>query len=301
MLDMTVRIGALALKNPVILASGTAGSADELAPLVKLDRLGAVVAKTVTKNPREGNPPPRTVETASGLVNAIGLANEGIDAFIAEKLPKLAAAGATIIMSVAGFGDDEWPELAAKSDSAAAVSAIELNLSCPNLGEEKLCAQDAARVAAVVAKARAAAKKPLIAKLTPNVTDIAEIAKAAEGAGADAITVANTLQALAVDWRGKRSLLGAPQGGLSGPAVKPHILYLVRRAASAVKIPVIASGGIMTAEDACEYFCVGAAAVQVGTATFVDPAAAIKILAGIESLLSSIGVAKLSDYIGAYK
>jgi dihydroorotate dehydrogenase (NAD+) catalytic subunit len=300
MANLEVTIGSLTLKNPVMLASGTSGTGDELHGLLQLDRVGAVVTKTVTLEPREGNPPPRTVETASGMVNAIGLANIGADAFIAEKLPLLVATGATVITSIAGFAEEEWGQLAAKMDAAEGVSAIELNLSCPNLGEEKLIAQDPAQITAAVSGARAATSKPIIAKLTPNVTDIVETAVAAAGAGADAVTVANTLQALVVDWRRKKSRLGAPQGGFSGPAVKPHILYLVSRAAAGVSIPVIASGGIMTVEDVCEYLCVGASAVQIGTATFVDPSAAMNILDKLEPLLASLGAENLADYVGSF-
>ncbi|MHC4662790.1 MAG: dihydroorotate dehydrogenase [Planctomycetota bacterium] len=301
MANLEIAIGSLTLKNPVMLASGTAGSADELAPFMKLDAVGAVVSKTVTKDAREGNPPPRTVEVAAGLVNAIGLANEGVDAYLAESLPKLAATGATVVASIAGFADDEWAELAAKVDADDAVKAVELNLSCPNVGVEVLCSQDPGNVTVAVSKARASTAKPLIAKLTPNVTDISVVAKAAAEAGADAITVGNTLQAVVVDWKNKKSRLGALSGGLSGPAIKPHMLFLVQKAARAVSVPVIACGGIMSAEDAMEALCVGASAVQVGTATFVDPGTGLKIAEKLAELLDEAGAKNLSDYVGTFQ
>jgi dihydroorotate dehydrogenase (NAD+) catalytic subunit len=301
MANLEIAIGSLTLKNPVMLASGTAGSSDELAPYMKLDSVGAVVSKTVTKDPREGNPPPRTVEVSAGLVNAIGLANEGVDAYVAESVPKLSATGATVIASIAGFADDEWAELAAKVDSADAVKAIELNLSCPNVGTGPLCAQDPGTVTVAVSKARGATAKPLIAKLTPNITDIAVTAKAAADAGADAVTVGNTLQAVVVDWKKKKSRLGAASGGLSGPAIKPHTLFLVQSAAKAVPVPVIACGGIMTAEDAMEALCVGASAVQVGTATFVDPSTGMKIAEKLSELLDEAGAKNLADYVGTFQ
>ncbi|MFZ5801312.1 MAG: dihydroorotate dehydrogenase, partial [Candidatus Omnitrophota bacterium] len=257
-LDLNVKIGNLKLKNPIMVASGTFGYAEEIRGLLDLKKLGAIVSKTITLRPRRGNSPPRTCETAGGMLNSIGLENPGVEIFIAEKLPYLRKLGVPIIVSIASEANpEEFVKLATRLDKVKGVSAIELNLSCPNLGkskienrESKLIAQDRSATYQTVKAVRKATKKTLVAKLSPNVTDIKEIAKAAQAAGADAVSLINTLVALAVDIETRRPELGNITGGLSGPAIKPVALNMVREVYAAVKIPIIGMGGIMTVEDA---------------------------------------------------
>jgi len=298
------KIGKLTLKNPVMLASGTCGYGSQMRGLADVGALGAVVTKTITLKPRDGNPSPRIVETSAGMINSIGLENMGIDDFISNKAAAFKKLGTVVIASVAGESAREYAELVERISAVNSVAAVEINLSCPNVTHEsrnkkyKLTAQDPDATAAVVRAARKKTKKTLIAKLSPNVTDIKEIARAAEGAGADAITAVNTVFGVSVNAKTRRPNIGAVCGGLSGPAVKPIALYFVRDVSSCVSVPVIGSGGVMTADDAVEFMLCGAAAVQVGTATFVYPDAAVRIVKGLEKYMRENRVKNISSLIG---
>jgi dihydroorotate dehydrogenase (NAD+) catalytic subunit len=298
---MEVALGPLRLRNPVLTASGTCGSGLELLPFADLSRLGGVVGKTVTREPRPGNAPPRTFETAGGMLNSIGLQNPGIDRFVAEVLPKVAEAGYVFVANVAGDSVEDFAALAARIDEAAArhpVAALEANLSCPNVAGGLDFSIDPKLAARVMVAMRGATGLPLIAKLSPNVTDVRPLARACEDAGADAISLVNTYLGAAVDWRGRKPIFGRVLAGLSGPAIKPLALFQVWRASSAVKIPVIGIGGIETGEDALEFLCAGARAVQVGTALFRSPTAAGDVLDGMERLLEEQGVADVNELVG---
>jgi dihydroorotate dehydrogenase (NAD+) catalytic subunit len=284
--DLSVQVGALRLANPVLAASGTFGYGTEFAHLVDLNRLGGIVVKGLSIEPMNGAPPPRLCETPGGMVNAVGLQNMGVRAFVAERLPELRRYTTAVIANVFGHSTEEYVEVIRVLEDADGLAAYELNISCPNV--KKGGAQygtDPALTAEVAAAARQAARKrPLWVKLSPNVTDIAATARAAEGAGADALTVANTYPAMTVDFRTRRSRLGNASGGLSGPAIKPLTLRLVHEVTRAVKVPVIGLGGVETPEDVLEYLVVGAAAVQVGTAHFVDPRATERLVDGLGNL-----------------
>lgn len=296
--DLPINIGKLRLKNPVMAASGTFGI--EYGKLIDLKQLGAYIAKTVTLEPRLGNPPPRIAETAYGMLNSIGLENKGIDDFLKDKLPKLKKTGIPIIASVAGDSSNEYALLARKLNKSG-VSAIELNLSCPNVkhgARAGLIAQDESAVYETVKKSREATNLTLIAKLSPNVTDIAGIALAAEKAGADAVTLVNTFPALALDIETVKPLLGNITGGLSGPAIKPIALKMVRDAYLKLKIPIIGSGGIMDYKDAVEFILCGASAVQIGTASFIDPGAFTDVLDGLKDYMKRKGITGLNGLIG---
>jgi len=305
--DLRVRLGGLRLANPVLVAAGTFGYGLEFSHAVRLDEIGALVTKTVTLKPREGNPPPRLIETASGMLNSVGLQNVGLDAFLSEKLPKLAALPVPVIVSVLGDTLGEIQELCGRLDKEATVAAIEINLSCPNEMRRHdptnkwridMVAQEAGATRDMVEAARRATGKPLIAKLTPDVTDIRPIAQAAEAAGADALTLCNTFTGMSLDPRTRRSRLGALTGGVSGPAIKPLSLYRVWLAHQAVRCPVIGLGGILNEEDALEFFLAGASAVALGTANFRDPAAAVKLVRRLRRRLERDGVASVSELIG---
>jgi len=299
---LNVTVGKLKLKNPVIVASGTWG--EEYESLMNASRLGAIVAKTVTLKPRMGNPPPRIVETAAGMLNSIGLENKGIEDFLKNKLPKLKRFNIPIIASVAGDDASEFRELARILDKAKDVDALELNLSCPNIKyglKEGLIAQDAAATHEVVKAVRGVTRSTVIAKLSPNVTDIGKIAKAAEDAGADAVSLVNTFLGMAVDIDTKRPVLGNVTGGLSGPAIKPIALRMVREVHNKVDIPIIGIGGIMDYKDAVEFFLCGATAIQVGTANFVDPKAALGIIDGLKKYLSQNRISDMRKLIGRLK
>lgn len=287
MVDLSVKIGKLKLKNPVMAGSGTFG--EEYGELVDIRKLGAYVAKTITLLLRTGNPPPRVAETASGMLNSIGLENKGAEYFIKEILPSIKRYKVPVIVSIAGDDAGNFAKLARALEGAGGVDAIELNLSCPNLvrrsSETGIIAQDEKAVYKIVKAVKKATKLTTIAKLSPNVTDITKIAKAAEAAGTDALTVANTFLGMAVDIRTRRPKLGNVMGGLSGPAIKPLSLRMVYQVYGAVKIPVIASGGIMNWEDAVEFILCGASAVQVGTANFTDPSAIVGIADGVKRYL----------------
>jgi dihydroorotate dehydrogenase (NAD+) catalytic subunit len=285
--DLTVQIGALRLRNPILAASGTFGYGLEFAHLVDLNRLGGFVTKGLSREPIEGAPAPRLCETPSGMLNAVGLQNVGVRAFVAEKLPVLRSFDTAVIANVFGYALEDYVEVIRVLEDAEGVAAYELNISCPNVKKGGMqFGGDPGMVAEVVGAARkAAARRPLWVKLSPLVTDIGLIARAAEGAGADALTVANTYPAMAVDFRTRKSRLGSLTGGLSGPAIKPITLRLVWEVRKAVRIPIIGLGGIETVEDVLEYLAVGASAVQVGTASFADPRASERLVDALTNVL----------------
>src|SRR5829696_110455 len=297
--DLSVHLGSLRLSNPVLVASGTFGYARELAGLVDFARLGGIIPKTVTAKPRAGSPPPRTVETASGLLNAIGLDNDGIDHFLAHHLPYLRSLPTAVIGNVAGETEDEFVELAAKMGHAGGLAGVELNLSCPNVSGGVDFATDPPVTKRIVRRCRDACPIPVIAKLTPNVTDVVAVARAAADGGADAVSLTNTLLGLAVDWRRKRPVLGNATGGLSGPAIKPVVLRIVWQVARAKVLPIIAVGGIAAIDDAMEYLVAGASAIQIGTANFYDPTASVRIVDALPAALRELGCDSVRSAIGA--
>jgi len=293
--DLSVSVGALRLSNPVLAASGTFGYGIEFAHLVDLDRLGGIVVKGLSIQPMNGAPPPRMCETPSGVMNAVGLQNVGVRAFVAEKLPALRAYRTAIVANVFGYTVNEYVEVIRVLEDADGLAAYELNVSCPNTARGGIhYGSDPQMIAEVVSAARKVARRPLWVKLAPNVTDIGILARAAEEAGADVLTVANTYPAMSVDFRTRQSRLGSLTGGLSGPAIKPITLRLVYEACHAVKLPVVGLGGIERPEDVLEYLIVGASAVQVGTSNFVEPTACVRILEGVERLCFSEKVFSIS-------
>jgi len=300
--DLSVRLGRLELKNPVLVASGTFGYVREMAAFVNLARLGGVIPKTVTARPRAGNPTPRTVETASGLLNAIGLDNDGIGHFREHHLPYLRTVGTAVIANIAGEDEDQFVAMAEALGGEPGLAAVELNVSCPNVSHGLDLGIDAAAVGRLVRRVRAACPLPLIAKLTPNVTDVVAIAAAAAEGGADAVSLVNTFRGLAVDWRRRRPILANDVGGLSGPAIKPLALRMVWEVARALPgLPVIGVGGIAGADDALEFLVAGASAVQVGTATFYDPTASERLLDDLARSLAGIGAGAVTEVIGTLR
>ena len=290
----------LTLKNPIMTASGTFSNGLEYARLIEVERLGAIVSKGTTLRPRRGNPQQRTVETPAGMLNSIGFQNIGLTALVRDVAPSWARWDLPVIVNILGDTIPEFVELAARLEGVAGVSGLELNVSCPNLDVGGMeFGVDARLAAEVTAATRRATTLPLIVKLTPNVTDIRPIAEAVEAAGADAVCVANTLLGMGIDARRRRPLLNRGVGGLSGPAVKPVILRMVYQAAGRVRIPVIASGGIVSGLDAAEFLVAGASAVQVGTATFRNPRAPLDVLEGLERFLREEGLEDVNDLIGA--
>ncbi len=297
MVDLSVRIGSLTLANPVMPASGT--FADGLVQIVPFDRLGAMVTKTITAEVRGGNPTPRVAEFQNGMLNSIGIPSKGSDYFLRETLPFYHQFGSPLVVSISAPTIDAFSDLA-EQVSVPGVAAIEANISCPNIEEDgKAFAMKARTTETVVTRLRAATQLPLWVKLTPNTSDVATVARAAEGAGADALVVANTILAMAIDIETFRPKLGNIMGGLSGPAVKPIVVRMTYQCAKAVRIPIIGCGGISTAEDAVEYMLAGATAVQVGTATFVRPAAMIDVIDGLAAFCARKGVTRVSDLTGA--
>lgn len=295
--DLSVQLGRLALRNPILTASGTFGYAREMERLVDFSRLGGILPKTVTKLARAGNQPWRTVESSCGLLNSIGLDNDGIDAFIEHHLPYLSRLPTAIIVSIAGSNHDEFVSMAAQLDGRPGVAAIELNISCPNVAHGVDFGADPALCGKLVAACRQATSLPIIAKLTPNVTSIATIARAASEGGADAISLINTVLGMAIDWRKRRPLLGNIVGGLSGPAIKPIALRCVYQAAQAVKTPLIGIGGIATIDDVMEFLVAGATAVQVGTANYYDPTVTVKLVEALPAALLSAGVTCVREIV----
>ena len=299
--DLRVRLGRLTLENPVMTASGTYGKGLEFRSFYAVERLGAVVVKTITSEPRAGNPPPRLVETAGGLLNSIGLENPGIDEYVPVYLPLLRTLRCPVVINIAGHSVDDFAALAARLDPEPGIAGLELNMSCPNVahGMDFSTSPEAAR--AVVAAVKARTGLPLIAKLSPNVTDVRPIAKAAVEAGADAVSLINTFLGMAVDWRRRAPILGRGVGGLSGPAIKPLALRIVRDVSKAIDAPVIGIGGIATADDAMEFFLCGASAVQIGTANYYMPTAAIDVLDGLPPRFAVLKATKLADVVGTLR
>lgn len=309
MSNLRVNVGKVKLKNPVMVASGTFGYADEFKHFLDLKKLGAIVTKTITLEPRRGNPPPRTCETPAGMLNSIGLENPGIDEFIAEKLPSLSKIGIPIIVSIASEEDpEEFIVLARRLDKINKVSAIELNISCPNIkssklqaSSSKLIAQDPKATYNLVGKARKITKKTLITKLSPNVTDIVEIAKAAERAGSDAVSLINTLTGMSIDVETRKPKIATITCGLSGPAIRPIALRMVWEIYQKIKIPIIGMGGIIDTLSALEFFMAGATAISIGTANFVNPKCTIEIIDGIEDYLKKNRINSIKELTGSLK
>ena len=299
MADLKVNIGTLRLKNPVLTASGTFGYGEEFADFVDLTRLGGFIVKGTTLHPREGNPYPRMAETPMGMLNAVGLQNKGVHYFVEHIYPRLKDLDTNVIVNVSGSSVEDYRETAAIINGLENIPAIELNISCPNVKHGGMTFGVHPEAAAeVVSAVRSAYHKTLIVKLTPNVTDITEIAKAVEGAGADSISLINTMLGMAIDAERRKPLLSTVTGGLSGPCVKPVALRMVWQVAKAVKIPVIGLGGICSAKDAIEFMMAGATAIEIGTANFLDPAISIKVRDGVDDWLNAHGCQSVEEIIG---
>ena len=293
-------IGSANFKNRVLVASGTFGYGDETKELVDVAGLGGIVTKSLSWKPRDGNPPRRITETPSGMLNSIGLANIGVHAFIEKKLPYLRTLDTTIVVNIAASSVEEYCDVLRLLDDQEGVDAYEINVSCPNVKEGGLnFGTDCSKTAEITSKLRPLTKKPLLMKLTPNVTHVSEFAKAVESEGADGISLINTLIGMAVDIRTRKPKLSTVTGGLSGPAIKPIALAKVYEAVQAVDIPVIGIGGIVSAEDAIEFLLVGASAVQVGTANFIDPTTGVRVAQGIEEYCRKSGISDVGELVGA--
>lgn len=300
MVDLTVKLGNLTLKNPVMTASGTFGYGEEYADFIDLNRLGGFVVKGTTLLPRQGNPYPRMAETSMGMLNAVGLQNKGVDGFINEIYPRIRHYDSAILVNVSGSTIEDYIETATKINELEFIPGIELNISCPNVKEGGMAFGTSCPSAmAVTSAVREVYKKHLMVKLSPNVTNVAEIAKGVEGAGADSVSLINTLLGMAIDVKTRRPILSTITGGLSGPAVKPIALRMVWQVASAVKIPVVGMGGISSTEDAIEFLLAGASAIQIGTANFIDPTITIKVIDGIKAYMEINGFNSVSDLTGA--
>ncbi len=299
-LDLTTTIGRVSLKNPVLTASGTFGYGREFADYVDLNSLGGVVVKGISLQPRRGNPPPRVVETSCGMLNAIGLENVGVDRFISEKMPALRRYDTAVVVNILGDSIEDYAELCARLDQVDGVSAIEVNISCPNDKKGGVAfGTDAGMAHRLCSEVRKKTGKTLIVKLSPNVTDIALIARAVEDGGADAVSLINTLLGMAIDLRNRKPRLANIVGGLSGPAIKPVALRMVWQTAKAVKIPVIGIGGISSADDALEFLLAGASAIQVGTANFTNPGISGEIAGGIRDYMQEQGFSTVRELIGS--
>lgn len=296
--DLSIQLNRIALKNPVLVASGTFGYAREMAGTIDFAKLGGIIPKTVTRQPRIGNPPPRTIETPSGLLNAIGLDNDGIKHFIEHHLPYLRTLPTAIIPNIAGKNEDEFFEMTAMFKNESGLAALELNLSCPNVSGGIDFAIDAEVTRRIVRGVRNRIDTPIIAKLTPNVTDVVPIAKAAADAGADAVSLVNTFVGMAIDWRRRKPVLGNVTGGVSGPAIKPMVMRIVWQVAKARAIPIIAVGGIATVDDVMEFLVAGASAVQIGTANFYNPTASMRIVDTLPDAMHQLGCERLYELIG---
>lgn len=302
MADLNVKIGGLRLNNPVMTASGTFGYGEEFADFVDLSRIGAIIVKGTTIHKREGNPYPRMAETPSGMLNAVGLQNKGVHYFIEEIYPRIKDIQTNMIVNVSGSTIDDYVETASLINELDKIPAIELNISCPNVKQGGMAfGITCSGAEEVVRSVRKVYKKTLIVKLSPNVTDVAEIARAVESGGADSVSLINTLLGMAIDAEKRRPILSTVTGGMSGPAVKPIALRMVWQVAKAVKIPVIGLGGIMNWRDAVEFMLAGASAVQIGTANFIDPTVTVKVVEGINDYLERHGCKSVQEIIGALK
>lgn len=296
--DLSVQLGRLQLKNPILVASGTFGYAREMQGMVDLSRLGGLLPKTITLNPRIGNAPWRTVETSAGLLNSIGLDNDGVETFVSQHLTYLRTLPTAVIVSIAGKSHDEFVQLAERIEAASGAAALELNISCPNVSGGVDFGTDPRLCHEVISSVRERCNLPILAKLTPNVTRIVDIAKAAEDAGADAVCCINTLLGMAIDWRRRKPILGNVVGGLSGPAIKPVALRCVYQVASAVKIPIVGIGGIGNIDDVMEFFAAGASAIQIGTANYYDPKVSQRLVEQLPAALGELGVNSVRQAVG---
>jgi dihydroorotate dehydrogenase (NAD+) catalytic subunit len=297
--DLSVNFAGISLKNPVLTASGTFGYGEEFAEFVDLNRLGGVIVKGISLKPIKGNPPPRIWETPSGMLNAIGLENPGVEIFLNEKLPYLRKYDTAVIVNVFGHSLEDYVGVVERLDGVPGIAGLEVNISCPNVKAGGIVFGTNQKTAfELLSAVRRATKLPVIAKLSPNVTDITEFAAAARDAGCDGLSLINTLLGMAIDVRCRRPRLANCTGGLSGPAIRPVAVRMVWQAARAVKLPIIGMGGIVTGEDALEFILAGASAVAVGTANFMDPRATLEVLSGIEALMVELGASRLSDLIG---
>ena len=300
--DLSIELAGIRLRNPVIAASGTFGYGEEFARFVDLKRIGAVIVKGTSARPIAGNKPPRLFPTPSGMLNSIGLENIGVDAFIRDKMPFLRSAGCSVIVNVFGFAEDEYMEVVEKLNGCDGITAYELNISCPNTKHGGMVfGTDPQLTRNLTNVLKSRSTRPLFVKLSPNVTDIVEMARAAEDGGADALTVANTYLAMAIDTETFKPRIGNITGGLSGPAIRPITVRMVYQCAKVVKIPVIGLGGIFAAEDAVEYFLAGAQAVQIGTANFQDPKAPLHVLDGLARFLQKRGMSSVRELVGKIK
>jgi dihydroorotate dehydrogenase (NAD+) catalytic subunit len=299
MIDLSVTLGRLHLKNPILVASGTFGYAREMEGVVDFATLGGVIPKTVTRHPRAGNAPPRTVETPCGMLNAIGLDNDGIDHFLHHHLPYLRTLPTHVIANIAGESEDDFVDMAAMLGREVGLAGVELNLSCPNVAGGIDFAIDPEVTRRLVGRVRAACPLPIVAKLTPNVTNVVPVARAAAEAGADAVSLVNTFVGMAVDWRRRRPVLGNVTGGLSGPAIKPLALRLVWQVARQVRVPVIGVGGIATLDDVMEFLVAGAGAVQMGTVNFYDPTASARVAGQLPEALGQLGASSVREIVGS--
>lgn len=303
---ISVNIGRLRLKNPVMVSSGTFGYGEEFKDFIELKELGAIVAKTITLNPRSGNPPPRTCETPAGMLNSIGLENPGLAAFIEEKLPILKKIGVPIIVSITSEDSpEEFVTIARHLDKLKEVQAIELNISCPNIKSKvksqksQLISQDPKATYNLVSRVRKVTRKTLITKLSPNVTDITQIAQAAQKAGSDAVSLINTLTGMSIDTNKRESKIACVSGGLSGPAIRPVAVRMVWEVCQKIKIPIIGMGGIMDTQSALEFFIAGATAISVGTANFINPKVTLAIIEGIKKYLQEKNISSIYKLIGS--
>ena len=296
--NLQVQLGRLSLPNPILVASGTFGYAREMEKIVDLSRLGGIVPKTITTEMRVGNAPNRTVETSSGLLNSIGLDNDGIDAFIDHHLPYLSRQPAPLIVSIAGSSADDYVSLASRLAKQGGVDALELNISCPNVAHGVDFGSNPTLCEQVVRVVRDSCDLPILAKLTPNVTSVVDIADAAARGGADAVCLTNTLLGMAIDWKKRRPILGNDVGGLSGPAIKPVSLRCVFQVASAVDVPIIGIGGIANLDDVMQFLVAGASAVQIGTANYYDPTITMRILEKMPEALRHLGACSVSEVVG---
>lgn len=297
--DLSIKLGRISLNNPILVAAGTFGFGEEYAKLIDLNKLGGIITKTVTLKPREGNPPPRLAETPAGLLNAIGLENPGIDVFLKEKMPFLSQFEAALIVNIAGEKEEDYLSLAERLNEKERIDALEINISCPNVKEKGLVfGTDPGRTFSLVKRLREVTNIPLIIKLTPNVTDISEIAQAAEEAGAEALSLINTIMGMSIDVETRRPKLGNITGGLSGPAVRPIAVRMVRDVFQKVSLPIIGMGGITCSEDALEFILAGASAVAIGTANFIDSSTALRIIEGIKEYMQRKSIENFEDLIG---
>lgn len=296
---ISVNIGKLKLRNPVLVSSGTFGYAEEFKDFLDLKELGAIVTKTITLKPRKGNPAPRTCETPAGLLNSIGLENPGIEKFIDEKLPSLLKIGVPIIVSISSEQNpEEFTALVSRLNKIREIEAVELNISCPNLKKKRLISQDPEATYEVVEQVRKVTKKTIITKLSPNITDITEIAQAAQSAGSDAVSLINTLSGMSIDINKRSPKIASLTGGLSGPAIRPVALRMVWEVAQKINIPIIGMGGIINSSNAVEFFIAGASAISVGTANFVNPGTAAEIISGIKKYLIKNNIRDIKELAG---